>query len=191
MTADTKKLHFLFGDWVALSAHMIRSGLLIAGRRLSASNQWTRGLIVEHRWQAILEKQVINMKTREKEERLARQMADPLEAAVLLDDKHRLVGANQAALSLLGISERNIDKFTIDAFLPDLKRMGRSFIKKSERWRGCKIIRLDGSFMVGEFVCQPNVAPGRHLSRFRNVKACRDVPSEMQSKFKDSPWPAL
>jgi hypothetical protein len=68
MTADTKKLHILFGDWVALSAHMIRSGLLIAGRRLSASNQWTRGLIVEHRWKAILEKQVINMRTREKEE---------------------------------------------------------------------------------------------------------------------------
>jgi PAS domain-containing protein len=181
MTVDTKKLHILVDDWVALLAHVIRSGL--AGLRLSACEQWTRGIIVEHRWKAILEKQLINMRAREKEERLARHLADPVEATVLLDDKHRLVGANQAALSLLGISDRNIDKFTIDAFLPDLKRMGRSFMKKGERWRCCRIIRLDGSSMVGEFVCQANVAPGRHLSRFRNVKTCRHVPSEMQSKF--------
>src|SRR5215470_4229862 len=173
MTIDTKRIHILVDDWVALSAQAIRTSL-------SACGQWARGRVVEDRWKTILKRLLI----RQQEERL---LADPVEATVLLDNKHRLVGANQAALSLLGISERNINKFTIDAFLSfgesGLKRTGRSFMKKSERWRGCKIIRLDGSSMVGEFVCQANVAPGRHLSKFRKVKSCRHVPSEMQSKL--------
>jgi hypothetical protein len=180
MTANGKTLHILADEWIALSAHLIRTGLLIVGEQLSGCSQWAHARIVEDRWTAVFKKLLI----RQKEVRL---LADPLEPTVLLDDKRRLVGANQAALSLLGVSERNINKFTIDAFLSfgesGPKRMERSFIKKSERWRGCKIIRLDGSSMVGEFVFQANVAPGRHLSKFRKVKSCRHVPSQMPSKL--------
>jgi hypothetical protein len=43
---------------------------------------------------------------------------------------------------------------------------------------------LDGSSLVAEIAFHPQVAPGRHLSRFRNVKSCRHVPSQMRAKAK-------
>jgi PAS domain-containing protein len=185
MSVDTKRLHILVDDAVALLASMMRSGLLIVGGRLSTCGQWVRGRMVEIRWKAILERQIINRTAREKETWLARQMTDPVEATVLLDDKHRLVAANQAALSMLGISERNINKFRMDAFVSYSYResgfewVGQSSMKKRNEWRICKIRRLDGSSMVGEIIFQANVSPGRHLSRFRNVVCCRHVPSQI------------
>jgi PAS domain-containing protein len=183
MSVDTKRLHILVDDGVALLAAMVRSGLLIVGRPLSTCGQWVRGRMVEIRWKAILERQIMNRTAREKETWLARQMTDPAEAAVLLDDKHRLVAANQAALSMLGISERNINKFTMDAFVSyresGFEWVGQSSMKKRNEWRICKIRRLDGSSMVGEIIFQANVSPGRHLSRFRNVVSCRHVPSQI------------
>ena len=139
--------------------------------------------MVEIRWKAILERQIINRAAREKETWLARQLTDPVQATVLLDDKHRLVVANQAALSMLGISERNINRFTMDAFVSyresGFEWVGQSSMKKRNEWRICKIRRLDGSSMVGELIFQDNVSPGRHLSRFRNVISCRHVPSQI------------
>jgi hypothetical protein len=183
MSVDTKRLHILVDDGVALLAAMMRSGLLIVGGRLSTCGQWVRRKMVEIRLKAILERQIINRTAREKEAWFARQMTDPVEATVLLDDKHRLVMANRAALFMLGISERNINKFTMDTFLSyresGLEGMRRSSMKKRTEWRICKIRRLDGSSMVGEFIFQANVAPGRHLSRFRNVVSCRHVPSQI------------
>jgi len=183
MSVDTKRLHVLVDDGVALLADMMRSGLLIIGGRLSTCGQWVRGRTVEIRWKAILERQIINMKAREKEAWLTRQLSDPVEPTVLSDDKHRLVVANRAALSMLGISERNFDKFTMDAFVsyrePGFARVGKSSMKKGNVWRICKIRRLDGSSMVGEFIFQANVYPGKHLSRFRNVVSCRHVPSQI------------
>jgi PAS domain-containing protein len=183
MSVDTKRLHILVDDGVALLAAMMRSGLLIVGGRLSTCGQWVRRKMVEIRWKAILERQIINRKAREKEAWLARQMTAPAEAAVLLDDKHRLVVANQAALSMLGISERNIDKFTMDTFVSYRESgfdcQAQSSLKKTNEWRICKIRRLNGSSMVGEFIFQANVSPGRHLSRFRNMVSCRHVPSQI------------
>jgi PAS domain-containing protein len=183
MSVGTKRLHILVDDGVALLAAMMRSGLLTVGGRLSTCGQWVRRKMVEFRWKTILERQIINRKAREKEAWLARQMTDLGEAAVLLDDKHRLVVANQAALSMLGISERNIDKFTMDTFVSYRESgfdwVGQSSMKKTNEWRICKIRRLNGSSMVGEFIFQANVSAGRHLSRFRNVVACRHVPSQI------------
>ena len=183
MSVDTKRLHILVDDGVALLAAMMRSGLLIVGGRLSTFGQWVRGRMVEIRWKVILERQIINRTAWQKEAWLAKQLTDPVEATVLLDDKHRLVVANQAALSMFGISERNVGKFTMDTFVSyresGFKWVGQSSMKKTNEWCICKIRRLDGSSMVGEFVFQANVAPGKHLSRFRNVVSCRHVPSQI------------
>ena len=183
MSVDTKRLHILVDDAVALLAAMMRSGLLIVGGRLSTCSQWVRRRMVEIRWKAILERQIMNRTARQKEAWLAKELTDPLEATVMLDDKHRLVVANQAALSMLGISERNIDKFTMDTFVSyresGFEWVGQSSMKEDNEWRICKIRRLDGSSMVGEFIFQANVSPGRHLSRFRNVVSCRHIPSRI------------
>jgi PAS domain S-box-containing protein len=183
MTVDTKRLHLLVDDAVALLAAMRRSGLLIVGGRLNTCGEWMRRRMVAIRWKAILERQIVNKKAREKEAWLARQLTDSADAAVLLDDKHRLLMANRAALSMLGISERNINKFTMDTFFSyresSLEGVRRSSVKNGAEWRICKIRRLDGSSMVGEFIFQANVSAGRHLSRFRNVVSCRHVPSQI------------
>ena len=183
MSVDTKRLHILVDDGVALLAAVMRSGLLIVGGRLSTCGDWVRGRMVEIRWKAILERQIINRTARQKEAWLTKRLTDPVEATVLLDDKHRLVVANQAALSMLGISERNIDKFTMGTFVSYRESgfdwQGQSSLKKTNEWRICKIRRLDGSSMVGELIFQANVFPGRHLSRFRNVVSCRHVPSQI------------
>jgi PAS domain-containing protein len=179
MSVDTKRLHILLDDAVALLIAMMRSGLLIVGGRLSTCGQWVRRRMVEIRWKAILERQIINKKAREKEAWLAGQMADRAEAAVLLDDKNRLLMANRAALSMLGISVRNINKFTMDTFLSDRESGLEGMRRKGAEWHICKIRRLDGSSMVGELIFQANVAPGKHLSRFRNVVSCRHVPSRI------------
>lgn len=183
MSVDTKRLHLLVDDAVALLAAVMRSGLLIVGGRLSTCGQWVRRRMVETRWKAILERQIVNRKVREKEAWLARQLTDSVDAAVLLDDKHRLLMANRAALSMLGISERNINKFTMETFVSyresGLAGMLRPSMKNVAEWSICKIRRLDGSSMVGEFIFQANVSPGRHLSRFRNVVSCRHVPSQI------------
>jgi PAS domain-containing protein len=183
MSVDTKRLHILVDSGVALLAAAMRSRLLIVGGRLSTYGDWVRGRMVEIRWKAILERQIINRTARQKEAWLAKQLTDPVEATVLSDDKHRLVVANQAALSMLGISERNIDKFTMDTFVSCRESgfgwVGQSSMKETNEWRVCRIRRLDGSSMVGELVFLANVLPGRHLSRFRNVVSCRHVPSQI------------
>jgi len=183
MSVDTKRIHLLVDDGVALLAAMMRAGQLIVAGRLSTCGQWVRRRMVELRWKAILERQIVNKKAREKEAWLARQLTDRVDAEVLLDDKHRLVVANQSALSMLGVSERNIDKFTMDTFVSCCESgfdwVGQTSVKNTNQWHFCKIRRLDGSSMVGEFIFQANVSPGRHLSRFRNVASCRHVPSQI------------
>ena len=95
-----------------------------------------------------------------------------------------IFGGTSVQLSdMLGVSERNIDKFTMDTFVSCCESgfdwVGQTSVKNTNQWHFCKIRRLDGSSMVGEFIFQANVSPGRHLSRFRNVASCRHVPSQI------------
>jgi len=189
MTADTKRSHILIDDWVALSTGKIRSALFRVGERLRACRQWARRSVFEIGWKAIRERGRMKEAARQREIRLTRLLTDTPDAVVLMDKKHRLVVANGAAMLLFGISERNISKFTLDAFLrnseiSESEQVGRPFIRNKGQWHSCKIARLDGSSLVAEIAYHPNVAPGRHLSRFRNVRSCRHIPSQMRAKAK-------
>lgn len=184
MTVDTKRPHILIDDWAALSTAKIRSAEFIVGERLQACRQWARKSVFEIGWKAIRERGRMKEAARQRAVRLTKLLTDTPDAVVLMDKEHRLVVANDAALLLFGISERNISKFTLDAFLLNSEitgseQMGRPFIKNKGQWHRCKITRLNGSSLVAEIAFHPNVAPGRHLSRFRNVKSCRHLPSQM------------
>jgi PAS domain-containing protein len=184
MTVDTKRSHILIDDWVALSTAKIRFAVFIVGERLRACRQWARRSVFEIGWKAIRERGRMKEAARQRAVRLTKLLTDTPDAVVLMDKEHRLVMANDAALLLFGISERNICKFTLDAFLlnseiPGSEQTGRPFIKNKGQWHSCKISRLNGSSLVAEIAFHPNVAPGRHLSRFRNVKSCRHLPSQM------------
>lgn len=110
----------------------------------------------------------------ERELRLAIVLSDSADAVVVTNDEHRFLAVNRAALDLFGVSEKNIPKFTMDAFLPRQEthlfdRTGPRFVRGTERRGGCRIRRLDGCFRDVEFTFQANFVFGRHLSVLRDV----------------------
>jgi PAS domain-containing protein len=94
-------------------------------------------------------------------------------AIVVTNDDRRLVYANPKALDLFGVSELNMRKFAIDAFLSHCQilelRRKWFLIRRNERYGKCKISRLDGSLRVAEYVFVANIIPRLHLYRFLNV----------------------
>jgi PAS domain-containing protein len=115
---------------------------------------------------------------RVKENNLRKLLAGSLDAIVVMDVGRRLVAANPKALDLLGVSETNLKKFTIDAFLSRSEALyfngnGSPFKGREERHGECKIRRLDGGLRVAEYVFVANFAPYQHLCRFCNVRTAR------------------
>jgi len=113
---------------------------------------------------------------RSRENDLRKLLACSLDAIVVTDADHRLVAANPKALDLFGVSEANLNKFTIDAFLsfgqvPYFDGSGSPFPGREKRQGECKIRRLDGSLRAAEYVFVANFVPYRHLCKFHNVKA--------------------
>ena len=111
---------------------------------------------------------------REREDGLRKLLKTSPDAIVVTNADHRFVAANPRALELFGISEANMGKFTLDAFLPhqqilDLDGNGPPFMKREERHGKCRIRRLDGSLRVTEYTLVTNFAGRRHLSRFHDV----------------------
>jgi len=97
------------------------------------------------------------------------------DAVVVTSVDHRFVAANPRALSLFGISERNMKMFTIDAFLsrrqiPLFDEIGASFTSGKERCGECEIRRLDGSSGVAEYIFVANYVPFLHVCRFHNYR---------------------
>jgi PAS domain-containing protein len=112
---------------------------------------------------------------RERERYLARMLTDSSEAMIVTDNAHRLLAANRAALALFGISDKNLNNFTIDAFLRHdqvhcFEREGPPFIQSPERLGECQIRPLHGKPRKVEFSFQANVLLNRHLSKFRNIE---------------------
>ena len=111
---------------------------------------------------------------REREDGLRKLLASSSDAIVVTNAVHRLVAANPIALDLFGISEANMGKFTIEAFLPhkqilDFDGNGPPFIKREERHGKCRIRRLDGSLRIAEYTFVTNFVGRRDLSTFRDV----------------------
>jgi PAS domain S-box-containing protein len=96
------------------------------------------------------------------------------DAIVVTNAKHRFVAANPKGLDLLGVSEANLRKFTIDAFFSrdqilEFRESGSRLKKQGERHSKCEIRRLDGSLRIAEYTFVANFTPLRHLYRFRNI----------------------
>jgi PAS domain S-box-containing protein len=124
---------------------------------------------------------------RDRENGLRKLLASSPDAIVVTNGDHRFVAANPKALGLFGISETNMRKFTIDAFLPGGQLLafdakGLPFMKRVERHGKCKIRRLDGSLRVAEYVFVANFVPLRHVSRFHDItRHCSNSRCSMKS----------
>jgi PAS domain S-box-containing protein len=160
--------------WHLMQITKLRSELFIAFEQMAvhlqrAENALTRlvrGFAEKHRR--------LREALREREDGLQKLLASSPDAIVVTNADHRLVAANPRALDLFGISEANMGKFTIDAFLPhkqilDFDGNGPPFIKREERHGKCRIRRLDGSLRIAEYTFVTNFAGRRHLSTFHDV----------------------
>jgi PAS domain-containing protein len=104
-------------------------------------------------------------------------LANSPDAIVVTDAERRLVTANATALDLLGISEYNMKRFTIDAFL--VKRAMRDVSgdgREDDKAVPCQIRRLDGGLRVAECVYLQEILPRRNLYRFLNAAPHRITP---------------
>ena len=149
----------LFARWEKLTVHLRQSQKALVG---FGSNVFEK----PRRLQKAL---------RAKENNLRKLLASSLDPIVVLDVGRRLVAANPKALDLFGVSETNLKKFTIDAFLSGSEVLyfngnGSPFKGRAEKHGECKIRRLDGSARVAEYVFVANFAPYQHLCRFCNVR---------------------
>ena len=130
---------------------------------------------------------------RARESELRRLLATSFDAIVVVDTARRFVAANPIALHLFGISEANIGRFTVDAFLPrnqisNFHAKASRFIGREESHGKCKIRRLDGGMRVAEYIFIPNFVPGRHLCRFR--KDCEwPARKQLAAERKNRHWP--
>jgi PAS domain-containing protein len=146
--------------------------LLLVLENVSAHLQRMWDAIVGICFRVMKEPRRLQEALHERETRLQRLVTNSFDAIVVMNDERRLLVANPPALALFGVSEKNIDKFTIDAFLPysrvpDFERHGPPFVRGRELQGECEIRRLDGSLRVAEFSFQTNFVPSRHLARFR------------------------
>jgi len=152
----------------------IKSSLLIALEEVSASLEWVQETLAAARFRINKEHRRVQEAIRDRESRLASLLTDPFEAIVLTDDARRVLAANHTALTLFGVSRKNVNRFTIDTFLPEreipnFEGPGPRFLRGPERRGECVVTRLDGRSKVVEFSFQANFIPGQHLSRFREV----------------------
>ena len=175
-----ERLPHITDEWIAASRTRIRSGLLVAIEQASACFKETQRMVVAVKSRARQEHQRLQGALRERENHLTKLLADSFVAIVVMNDAHSFLAANQAALTLFGISDKNIGNFAIDAFLPWsqipwFERSGPPLIRGRERWGECRIRRLDGSSKKVEFTFQANFVPGRHLSRFREIASHNDA----------------
>jgi PAS domain S-box-containing protein len=152
----------------------VRASLFTVFENVSARLQRARDALADVKQRATKEHRRWQEVLLERKGRVGQLLADSLEAIVVTNDKRRLLAANPPALALFGVSPKNLEKFTIDAFLPasellEFERNGPRFLRGRERRGECEIRRLDGSVRVVEFTFQANFVPRRHLSRFRDV----------------------
>jgi len=151
-----------------------RSGLFIAFEQMTVHLQRAENTLARLVRSFAETRRRLQETLREREDGLRKLLASSPDAIVVTNADHRLVAANPIALDLFGISEANMGKFTIEAFLPhkqilDFDGNGPPFIKREERHGKCRIRRLDGSLRIAEYTFVTNFAGRRHLSTFHDV----------------------
>jgi PAS domain S-box-containing protein len=151
-----------------------RSGLFIALEQMTAYLHRAQSTLTGLGRSFAEKPQRIQEELRERENALRKLLASSPDAIVVTNRDHRFIAANPNALDLFGISQANMKKFTIDAFLADGQILdfdagGAPFIRRRERHGKCEIRRMDGSTRVAEYSFVANIVPLRHLCRFHDV----------------------
>jgi PAS domain S-box-containing protein len=155
-----------------------RSQLFAASERVTAHLRQAQNMLGRLGRSVVEKPRRLQKVLRTRENSLQKLLAGSRDAIVMMDVDRRFVAANPKALHLFGVSETNMKKFTIDAFLSRSETLyfngnGSPFKGREERHGECKIRRLDGGLRVAEYIFVTNFVPYRHLCRFRNVKTAQ------------------
>jgi len=168
-----KRLHLL-GEWAATWSARVALRLYAAAHQVGQRVQSVRRTLIHFGHVVKTARSRLQEVLRKQETELAKILIDSTEPVVVTDDAHRILAANAAALTLFGVSEANLYRFAIDAFLPSeqvhyFERNGPRFGRSAERVGECEIRPLVGKPKVVEFSFQENYTLGSHVSKFHIV----------------------
>ncbi len=97
---------------------------------------------------------------------------EAFDAMVLADDEGQYIDANESAVELFGLPEKELLGHSIKDFTPedfDFEAAWQAF-QASDSERGTfPLVRHDGTELVVEYAATRNVIPGQHLSVIRDV----------------------
>ena len=183
-----ERMNFSFGEWSATWSTRVALRLYAAAEHIGQRIQSVRRGLVDFAQLLREGRSRLQEVLRKQETELAKILIDSTEPVVVTDDAHRILAANRAALTLFGVSEANLHRFAIDAFLPSeqvhyFQRNGPRFIKSAERRGECEIRPLVGKPKVVEFSFQENYTLGSHVSRFHIVAGRKRL---MQSAYPEA-----
>jgi PAS domain S-box-containing protein len=164
--------------WLEIASAKVKSSLSIAYEYVDGFLGLAQKRLMQLGSRARREHDRLQEMLRERERSLSTLLASTMDAVVVTDDSHRFLAANQTALTLFGVSRKNINNFTIDAFLPfdqiSLSQRGSiPFMRRFERRGKCEIRRLDGTTRFAEFTFHAHFSSGRHLSKFHDITSQR------------------
>src|ERR1700722_17351259 len=165
--------------WSAMRAIRVLSSLSVALENMELHFRHARDALLEFSLMVMRKPRMLREAILKRRNRLQTLLTDSSDAIVVMNDDRCFLAANPPAFALFGVSEKNISKFSIDAFLPvsqipNFKRRGVPFVRGKELRGKCQIRRLDGHLRVAEFSFQPNFVPGRHLSRFHDITCTQE-----------------
>src|SRR6516225_4539734 len=139
-----------FAPAVLMDILKFRSQLLNTSEQLTLHLRLVQNTLT--RWgRTVAEKpRSLRQALRARENYLQTLLASSRDAIVVTNVERRVVAANPKALDLFGVSETNMEKFTIDVFLLHGQSLyftghGSRPMRREKRHGECKIRRLDGS----------------------------------------------
>src|SRR5215469_9983669 len=142
------RLGAIFLDAIAVTNAEVARQLSIAWGQVTVPLQHAQNTLIELVRSVADKPRRLQEEVRARQSELRRLLASSFDAVVVTDAERRLVAANPMASHLFGVSEANMRKFSIDAFLsrrqiPYFGANGSPFIGRKTRQGECKIRCLD------------------------------------------------
>ena len=105
---------------------------------------------------------------------------------LIADDARRIVALNRSGAELLGVSQDDASRLTVDDLLPDepVAQLWSAFMEVGALEADVTLTRPDGSIRLIEFTATANVRPGRHIAVVRDLTRQRELEGQLRQAQK-------